>query len=140
MAYAAEIFPVVSRDEDIKIMRRMTIYEAVGFDREKFIAAYYRHHADVRRYFAGRSDLLDVDRGGRGMGKAMPVSWAASAQRPLPTRTNARDCRESNASRGAYASRTPSTWQRNTVTSVCAPIARMDWKHPVLARLTLNGS
>ena len=33
MAYAAEIFPVVSRDEDIKIMRRMTIYEAVGFDR-----------------------------------------------------------------------------------------------------------
>jgi hypothetical protein len=60
MEYAAEFFPVVSRDEDIKIMRRMTIYESVGFDRERFIAAYYRHHADVRRYFAGRSDLLEM--------------------------------------------------------------------------------
>lgn len=54
--------PVTSRDEDIPIMRRMMIYETVGFDREKFTAAYHRHHADVRRYFASRpGDLLEMN-------------------------------------------------------------------------------
>jgi Sulfotransferase domain len=47
-------------DEDIAIMRRMTIYETVTFDREKYLAAYRRHYADVRQYFSGRSDLLEM--------------------------------------------------------------------------------
>jgi hypothetical protein len=34
----------------------------VTFDREKFIAAYNRHHADVRRYFADRpGDLMEMN-------------------------------------------------------------------------------
>ena len=85
MAYAAEIFPVVSRDEDIKIMRRMTIYEAVGFEREKFIAAYYRHHADVRRYFAGRSDLLEMSIvEGEGWEKLCPFLGLPTPDDPFP--------------------------------------------------------
>jgi hypothetical protein len=60
MEYAAARFPVVSRDQDLMIMRRMTLYESVAFDREKFTAAYHRYHADVRRYFAGRADLLEL--------------------------------------------------------------------------------
>jgi hypothetical protein len=59
-AYASRIFPIKSIDDDIPIMRRMTIYETVTFDREKYIATYERHHADVRRYFAGRDDLLEM--------------------------------------------------------------------------------
>lgn len=56
--------PVTSRgiEFDNAIMRRMMIYETVDFDREKFTAAYHRHHADVRRYFAARpSDLLEMN-------------------------------------------------------------------------------
>jgi hypothetical protein len=52
----------IDRDEDIIIMRRMLLYETVVYDREKFIAAYNRHHEDVRRYFADRpNDLLEMD-------------------------------------------------------------------------------
>ena len=52
----------VDRSEDVIIMRRMLLYETVVFDREKFIETYHRHHADVRRYFAGRpDDLLELD-------------------------------------------------------------------------------
>ncbi|WP_395646272.1 sulfotransferase family protein [Terricaulis sp.] len=62
MEYIAEREPVLSRDEDIKIQRRMALYETVSFDRGKFIAAYERHHADVRRYFADRpQDLLEMN-------------------------------------------------------------------------------
>ncbi len=58
MEYAAERFPVQSPDDDIPIMRRMLLYESVTFDRAKFVAAYERHHADVRRYFADRRNCL----------------------------------------------------------------------------------
>ena len=47
---------------DISIKRRMLIYESVSFDREKFVAAYHRHHASVRAYFEDRpGDLLEMD-------------------------------------------------------------------------------
>lgn len=49
-------------DKDIAILRRMHIYESVTFDRDKFVAAYHRYHADVRRYFANRpNDLLEMN-------------------------------------------------------------------------------
>ncbi|MGD1865337.1 MAG: sulfotransferase family protein [Phormidesmis sp.] len=49
-------------DKDIAILRRMHIYESVTFDRDKFVAAYHRHYADVRRYFADRpDDLLEMN-------------------------------------------------------------------------------
>lgn len=61
MDYIAEKSPVISRDQDLPILRRMTLYETVNFDREKFTDAYHRHHADVRRYFARRpGDLLEL--------------------------------------------------------------------------------
>ena len=61
MEHAANLFPVKSNEDDIAIMRRMTLYESVTFDRTRFAAAYYRHHADVRRYFEGRADdLIDM--------------------------------------------------------------------------------
>jgi hypothetical protein len=47
-------------DKDIAILRRMHIYESVTFDRQKFIDAYHRHYADVRRYFKDRPDDLLV--------------------------------------------------------------------------------
>ncbi|MEM6426928.1 MAG: sulfotransferase family protein [Cyanobacteria bacterium P01_D01_bin.128] len=51
-----------SIDRDIAILRRMMIYETVTFDRQKFIDAYHRHHADVRRYFQNRpDDLLEIN-------------------------------------------------------------------------------
>lgn len=85
MEYAAELFPVVSRDEDIKIMRRMTIYESVGFDREKFIVAYDRHHAGVRQYFAGRSDLLEMSIvEGEGWEKLCPFLGLPTPNDPFP--------------------------------------------------------
>jgi hypothetical protein len=62
MEHVAAGNPVRSRDDDLIIYRRMTLYESVTFDRGKFIAAYNRHHADVRRYFADRpSDLLEMN-------------------------------------------------------------------------------
>lgn len=61
MEYIAIESPVVSRDEDLKIHRRMTLYDTVKFERNKFVDAYHRHHADVRRYFSGReNDLLEM--------------------------------------------------------------------------------
>ena len=47
---------------DIAMKRRMLIYESVSFDRDKFVSAYHRHHADVRRYFKDRpGDLLEMN-------------------------------------------------------------------------------
>lgn len=61
-AYASERFPLKGHDDDVPIMRRMMIYETVNFDREKYIAAYNRHHQDVRRYFASRpADLIEMN-------------------------------------------------------------------------------
>jgi hypothetical protein len=85
MKYAAEAFPVVSRDEDVKIMRRMLIYESVRFDRDKFIAAYHRHHGDVRRYFEGRADLLEMSIAeGEGWEKLCPFLGLPAPDRPFP--------------------------------------------------------
>lgn len=62
MEYIANKNPVLSRDADLQILRRMMVYESVTFEREKFIEAYHRHHDDVRRYFKDRpSDLLEMN-------------------------------------------------------------------------------
>jgi hypothetical protein len=46
---------------EVTIMARMMLLETLEFDREKAIAAYHRHHADVKRYFADRpDDLLEL--------------------------------------------------------------------------------
>ncbi|MDJ0707871.1 MAG: sulfotransferase [Leptolyngbyaceae cyanobacterium MO_188.B28] len=58
--FICEKYP--STDKDIAILRRMLLYESVTFDRKKFIDAYHRHHADVRRYFRDRpNDLLEMN-------------------------------------------------------------------------------
>lgn len=71
-------------DKDIAVLRRMHIYESVTFDRDKFIAAYHRHHESVRRYFKARpADLLEmsiVD--GEGWGKLCPF-----LELPIPAET-----------------------------------------------------
>lgn len=68
-AHASERFPIKSRDDDIPVMRRMLLYETVTFDRDKYISAYHRHYADVRRYFAERpNDLLEMNIVERGEG------------------------------------------------------------------------
>ncbi len=73
-AAIAPLYPVRSRDEDVAILRRMTVYETVGFDQDKMTAAYHRHHADVRRYFGDRPrDLLELDiLGGEGWERLCP--------------------------------------------------------------------
>jgi Sulfotransferase domain len=58
MEHVAVANPVNSRDDDLMIYRRMTLYESVVFDVKRYVAAYHRHHADVRRYFAGRPHSL----------------------------------------------------------------------------------
>ena len=71
MEWGYERRPEVARaTTTFAIMRRMSIYETVTFDRAKFTAAHHRLHADVRRYFANRpADLLDLDLGeNRGRG------------------------------------------------------------------------
>ena len=46
---------------EVTIMARMLLLETLEFDRDKAIAAYDRHHADVKRYFADRpDDLLEM--------------------------------------------------------------------------------
>jgi hypothetical protein len=78
--------PVLSTDEDIPIMRRMTIYESVVFERETFIAAFERHHRDVKRYFSGRpDDLLEMDIiAGDGWDKLCPFLDAPFPSVPFP--------------------------------------------------------
>lgn len=61
MKFIHERYPA-TRDMDIAIKRRMLIYESVTFDREKFVRAYHRHHAEVRSYFEDRpQDLLEMN-------------------------------------------------------------------------------
>lgn len=46
---------------EVTIMARMQLLETLEFDRDKAIAAYHRHHTDVKRYFADRpDDLLEM--------------------------------------------------------------------------------
>jgi hypothetical protein len=83
--YASSIFPIKGMDDDTPIMRRMLLYETVTFDRQKYIAAYERHHADVRRYFAGRSDLLEMDlTAGDGWDKLCPFLGLDPPGEPFP--------------------------------------------------------
>jgi len=83
--YASSIFPIKGMDDDTPIMRRMILYETVTFDRQKYIAAYERHHADVRRYFAGRSDLLEMNLAdGDGWDKLCPFLGLDPPAEPFP--------------------------------------------------------
>jgi hypothetical protein len=60
--YIMESYPVLRRDENIAIFRRMTLYGTVCFDDVKMIRAYIRHHGEVQDYFRMRpDDLLEVD-------------------------------------------------------------------------------
>ena len=46
---------------EVTMMARMLLWETLEFDRDKLIAAYHRHYAEVRRYFADRpDDLLEM--------------------------------------------------------------------------------
>jgi hypothetical protein len=83
---AVRKYPVKSRDDDIAIMRRMTIYETVEFDRDKFMATYARHHTDVRQYFSKRpADLLEMDIiGGEGWAKLCPFLEVPDPPVPFP--------------------------------------------------------
>ncbi len=87
MEFAAAKFPVRSRDDDLPIARRMALYETVTYDRDKYVAAYERHHADVRRYFAGRADvLLEYDLvGGAGWEPLCRHLGCAVPDAPFPT-------------------------------------------------------
>jgi hypothetical protein len=62
MKFILEKYPVRSRQDNIAIFRRMTLYGTVCFDEEKMTRTYLRHHSEVRRYFCDRAhDLLEVD-------------------------------------------------------------------------------
>jgi hypothetical protein len=84
--YIFGVHPVRSLDDDVPIMRRMTIFETVAFDREKFIAAYRRHTEDVRRYFAKRPhDLLEMNlTAGDGWNKLCPFLGIPVPAVPFP--------------------------------------------------------
>ena len=86
MEYICEKYPVRSLGDDIPIMRRMLIYEAVVFDREKFITAFERHHHDIKRYFCGRAeDLLEMNIiAGEGWDKLCPFLGAPLPMVPFP--------------------------------------------------------
>jgi Sulfotransferase domain len=86
MAYASERYPIKARNDDLAIMRRMSLYESVTFDREKFEIAYHRHHMDVRRYFAKRpADLLEMDLiGGDGWETLCPFLRLPVPSAPFP--------------------------------------------------------
>jgi hypothetical protein len=71
----------------VPIMRLVMIYETVNFDREKYIAAYHRHHADVRRYFAARpNDLtaMNLVERGDGWDKQWPFLDLPIPSEPFP--------------------------------------------------------
>lgn len=86
MEHVATINPVHRRNDDIAIDRRMKLYESVTFDADKFTAAYRRHHADVRRYFANRpSDLLEMNIvAGDGWEKLCPFLGLPAPAVPFP--------------------------------------------------------
>ena len=60
--FILDIYPVSSRQQNVAIFRRMTLYGTVSFDELKMTRTYLRHHAEVRHYFRERpDDLLEVD-------------------------------------------------------------------------------
>jgi len=60
--YVMDVYPVRSRQENIAIFRRMSLYGTVCFDISKMTRTYVRHHEKVREYFRERSDdLLEID-------------------------------------------------------------------------------
>jgi len=60
--FVLDTYPISSRQENIAIFRRMTLYGTVSFDEAKMICAYLQHHREVRHYFHDRADdLLEVD-------------------------------------------------------------------------------
>ncbi|MEB3213873.1 MAG: sulfotransferase [Leptolyngbyaceae bacterium] len=80
-------------DKDIAILRRMHIYESVTFDREKFIDAYHRHHAEVFRYFKNRpQDLLQINFSeGSGWQKLCPFLELPIPSTPFPHKNKRTD-------------------------------------------------
>jgi len=72
--YILDKYPVLSRDDDEPIKRRMLLYEAVAFDEEKFRQAYARHTKNIRAYFKNRpQDLLEMNiTAGEGWEKLCP--------------------------------------------------------------------
>ncbi|MDP3660581.1 sulfotransferase, partial [Phenylobacterium sp.] len=77
-------WPIVGEHE--RVARRMAIYETVGYDADVLAAAFRRHHADVRRYFAGRPDaLLELDiAGGEGWDRLCPFLGLAPPNARFP--------------------------------------------------------
>lgn len=97
-AYASQRFPLKSHDDDVPIMRRMLIYETVKFDSKKYVAAYERHHEDVRRYFKDRpNDLLEMNivEEGDDWTKLCPFLGVPSPGVPFP-RLHVRDGKDEN--------------------------------------------
>jgi len=92
--YITTDHPVRSRDDDLVIYRRMTLYESVTFDKKKFVAAYNRHHADVRRYFANRPhDLLEMNIiEGDGWEKLCPFLGLQLPHTPFPHLNHGERC------------------------------------------------
>lgn len=76
--------PIIGEHE--RIARRMAIYEDVGYDEQVMTAAFQRHHAEVRRYFADRpNDLLELNIAeGRGWETLCPFLEIAAPGQPFP--------------------------------------------------------
>ena len=72
--------------EHERIARRMAIYECVGYDEQTLAAAFHRHDAEVRRYFANRpNDLLELNvAGGQGWEKLCPFLGLPAPQFAFP--------------------------------------------------------
>lgn len=86
MEHAQRHDPRPIQGEHERIARRMAIYEHVGFDGPTLAAAFHRHHAEVRRYFARRSDdLLELDAtSGQGWDRLCPFLGANAPSEPYP--------------------------------------------------------
>jgi hypothetical protein len=86
MAHAHETNPRPIDGEHERIARRMAIYEDVGYDGPTLAASFYRHHAEIRRYFAHRPhDLLELDAtAGQGWERLCPFIGTPAPARPYP--------------------------------------------------------
>lgn len=71
---------------DLAVLRRMSLYESVKFDRDKMTAAYHRHSEAVARYFQDRpSDLLIMNLiKGEGWEKLCPFLGLPVPKAPFP--------------------------------------------------------